>query len=1015
MSEFWTNLQEELGKKVYSADRVRKAEIIAENRAKRLYSEMVEKAKSDSELHEVILLVDDELRNISKEAAETNAVNSEPVYEYVWKSLFGEKREFNKVLAQFTADTELGKLRVKKEKSLPLGAKEYVDGKGNVHFVTILNDDKYVASIPFYSDTGDEPAEAKLLYDQLEKNQLSNWPPELKQKVEDSAFGKVNYQENTKGEHVPEVEKSEEFHSKADSDDIKKEAVLPPGGLNATVEEMIHEHEENKKLIAEARKATDRNKEIMDVLEPIFGAIDDRMAEIDGIIYEFQRSEAAAPKYAEAWKLALSKVNAATRAVLEDALEETMGSRVTRKFKLHEPSMASKTAGFLDKIKSLWQKVLGTLDSSIAELKAVMGKSASDEDMKKKAQDYSQMTDEEFDSILAEVVAENASTLLSIPGIYEVVSEYFNNEVLDRWEQQKFSKKSQNIFQPTDFASNPGLIPPETKTDETIGEGKTKKQKSYHTSDEIKRWFGGHVPKKDSIVIDEKGNRWRYVGPAGPDTHEIELVQKEGPNPDTEIGEPSGLQAPEEISEKEQMEIEEAGEMGETPDSGGNPLDLAASENSIKKEAQDPKEPICENCTNFRLGRNFCSFWNVPMDTQDTCDEFSPRGACGIDNFRYTEAPAMSADIGAEGSKDSLTKEALNAADVVGYTTADGGVLCERCAEKAAEEIGDEAYNEYGELDDSEFYPIFADSEWDSYPVCDSCGEIIDDVKLTSEGYEYEKQYHPELKDLYESKKNLKKAKREYFKPYGWDFWESKKDIDGLPTKIVIVSPKTGIKDFEWEISVIDIEEFGVREWQMLERGASKTFNQAKRDAEQALQKYVDEGMDTYAKKAQLDQPALRIIEDFNENPDKVKEKVANMNQDELAHLIDEVNLIEGAEPVKKFLNGLWNEKYSSKRRFSILDRKKKKNKKKPEPEGQKNFYETDAPLAYQTMKPKKDQELQKVKVAMETLTDEPIDDEELAKTTISYLQSEGILSSNIKEISTDDEYVYATFIPGDK
>lgn len=900
MSEFWTNLQEELGKKVYSADRVRKAEIIAENRAKRLYSEMVEKAKSDSELHEVILLVDDELRNISKEAAETNAVNSEPVYEYVWKSLFGEKREFNKVLAQFTADTELGKLRVKKEKSLPLGAKEYVDGKGNVHFVTILNDDKYVASIPFYSDTGDEPAEAKLLYDQLEKNQLSNWPPELKQKVEDSAFGKVNYQEWAMGQHVPDVEKSEEFHSKADSDDMKKEAVLPPGGLNATVEEMIHEHEENKKLIAEARKAGERNKEIMDVLEPIFGAIDDRMAEIDGIIYEFQKSEAAAPKYAEAWKLALSKVNAATRAVLEDALEETMGSRVTRKFKLHEPSMASKTAGFLDKIKSLWQKVLGTLDSSIAELKAVMGKSASDEDMKKKAQDYSQMTDEEFDSILAEVVAENASTLLSIPGIYEVVSEYFNNEVLDRWEQQKFSKKSQNIFQPTDFASNPGLIPPETQTDETIGgEGKTKKQKSYHTSEEIKRWFGGHVPKKDSIVIDEKGNRWRYVGPAGPDTHEIELVQKEGPNPDTEIGEPSGLQAPEEISEKEQMEIEEAGEMGETPESGGNPLDLAASENSIKKEAQDSKEPICENCTNFRMGRNFCSFWDVEMDAQDSCDEFSPRGG-RYQPDKYTEAPAMGADIGAEGSEDSLTKEARG-------------------------------YRQYYQDD-----PRWIDLKRPA--ACEDCGKEL------SKGEEA--LYWPKGKHIY---------CRECGEPRYSEF--------------------RGLADDEDLYS-------------------------------------SDERMN---KESQLDQPALRIIDDFNENPDKVKEKVANMNQDELAHLIDEVNLIEGAEPVKKFLNGLWNEKYSSKRRFSILDRKKKKNKKKPEPEGQKNFYETDAPLAYQTMKPKKDQELQKVKVAMETLTDEPIDDEELAKTTISYLQSEGILSSNIKEISTDDEYVYATFIPGDK
>jgi len=30
--------------------------------------------------------------------------------------------------------------------------------------------------------------------------------------------------------------------------------------------------------------------------------------------------------------------------------------------------------------------------------------------------------------------------------------------------------------------------------------------------------------------------------------------------------------------------------------------------------------------------------------------------------------------------------------------------------------------------------PIFADSEWDSYPVCDKCGRVIDYVNLISEG-----------------------------------------------------------------------------------------------------------------------------------------------------------------------------------------------------------------------------------------------------------------------------------------
>ncbi len=56
--------------------------------------------------------------------------------------------------------------------------------------------------------------------------------------------------------------------------------------------------------------------------------------------------------------------------------------------------------------------------------------------MTDKTYDYSKMTDEEFDSILADLVFENAGTLLEIPGVYEAVSEHFNNEVLSRWEEE---------------------------------------------------------------------------------------------------------------------------------------------------------------------------------------------------------------------------------------------------------------------------------------------------------------------------------------------------------------------------------------------------------------------------------------------------------------------------------------------------------------------------------------------------------------------------------------------------
>lgn len=59
--------------------------------------------------------------------------------------------------------------------------------------------------------------------------------------------------------------------------------------------------------------------------------------------------------------------------------------------------------------------------------------------------DYSKMTDAEFDSILKEIMDESpASTLLTIAGIYEIVSEEFNNEVLDRWAENQEESEEEN-------------------------------------------------------------------------------------------------------------------------------------------------------------------------------------------------------------------------------------------------------------------------------------------------------------------------------------------------------------------------------------------------------------------------------------------------------------------------------------------------------------------------------------------------------------------------------------------
>ena len=57
--------------------------------------------------------------------------------------------------------------------------------------------------------------------------------------------------------------------------------------------------------------------------------------------------------------------------------------------------------------------------------------------------DYADCTTEEFTDTLIEVVAENvrlhgmAGFVQGIPGLYELLAEDFNNEVLDRWKDNQ--------------------------------------------------------------------------------------------------------------------------------------------------------------------------------------------------------------------------------------------------------------------------------------------------------------------------------------------------------------------------------------------------------------------------------------------------------------------------------------------------------------------------------------------------------------------------------------------------
>ena len=55
-----------------------------------------------------------------------------------------------------------------------------------------------------------------------------------------------------------------------------------------------------------------------------------------------------------------------------------------------------------------------------------------------KAAKYAWVTSEMYDAKLAEVLDEvGGSGLLAVPGVYEVVSEHFNNDVLEALERER--------------------------------------------------------------------------------------------------------------------------------------------------------------------------------------------------------------------------------------------------------------------------------------------------------------------------------------------------------------------------------------------------------------------------------------------------------------------------------------------------------------------------------------------------------------------------------------------------
>jgi len=50
---------------------------------------------------------------------------------------------------------------------------------------------------------------------------------------------------------------------------------------------------------------------------------------------------------------------------------------------------------------------------------------------------YDNLTNEQFDNMLQILIIRDAAQLLTIPGVYEVLSEHYNNEILDLYDKER--------------------------------------------------------------------------------------------------------------------------------------------------------------------------------------------------------------------------------------------------------------------------------------------------------------------------------------------------------------------------------------------------------------------------------------------------------------------------------------------------------------------------------------------------------------------------------------------------
>ena len=58
---------------------------------------------------------------------------------------------------------------------------------------------------------------------------------------------------------------------------------------------------------------------------------------------------------------------------------------------------------------------------------------------------YNRITSAEFDEMVLRIAQENIAQTLALPGIYEIISEEYNNEALDRITTEKAEKRRDHL------------------------------------------------------------------------------------------------------------------------------------------------------------------------------------------------------------------------------------------------------------------------------------------------------------------------------------------------------------------------------------------------------------------------------------------------------------------------------------------------------------------------------------------------------------------------------------------